>query len=106
MLMPMTMAATATTPTMENHRRRRMGSIRLALLDQHGVQVEPEADEAGEKDQVAHADDAAGEVLVAVDDRDAARDLGQGGDVAGQEIGHHRIGRDGEHEAYRDGEDE
>src|SRR6478609_5556987 len=95
MLMPMTMAATAMTPMMENQIRRCMASVRLALVDEDGVQEQPEADEGGEEDHVAQADDATGEVLEPVDHRDAARDLGEHRRVARQEVGHHRIGCDG-----------
>jgi hypothetical protein len=91
---------------MENQRRRRIAAIRLALFHQHGVQVQPEADEGGEEDQVAHADDASGEVLEAVDHRDPAGDVGQDRGIAGEEVGDHRIGRDGEDEAHGDREDE
>src|SRR6516162_4199252 len=105
MLMPMTIAATATTPTIENQMRRRMTSVRLPLFDDHGVEEQPEADEGGEKDQVAQADHAAGEVLEAVDHRNAPRNLCERRGVAGQEIGNHRIGRDSKNEANRDTED-
>src|SRR5215471_5383852 len=89
MLMPMTIAATATTPISENQMRRRM-SVGLPLFDDHGVHVQPEADEGDEEDQVAQADDAAGEVLEPVDHRDAAGDLRQHRRVARQEVGDHR----------------
>src|SRR4051794_25603244 len=102
MLMPMTMAATASTPTMENQMRRRMASVSLPLFDDHSSEIQPEADEGREEDQVAQADDAAGEVLETVDHRDATCDLGQSRRVAREEVGDHGIRRDGEHEAHRD----
>src|ERR1700739_3051157 len=77
MLMPMTMAATAMTPMMEGQIPRRIASIRLALIDEYGVQEQPEPDEGGEEDQVAQADHAAGEVLEPVDHRDAPCDVGK-----------------------------
>src|SRR5579872_1002589 len=64
-LMPMTIAATAITPTSEVQKRRT--SIRLPLLDDHGIQEQPEADECREEDQVTQADDAACEILEPVD---------------------------------------
>src|SRR3984957_17146734 len=106
MLMPMTMAATAMTPMMENQIRRRIASVRLPLFDDDGVEEQPETDEGGEEDQIAQADHAAGEVLEPVDHRDAPCDLGERRRVARQEIGHNGIGGDGEHEAHRDGEHE
>src|SRR5262252_8764793 len=85
MLMPMTMAATATTPMTENQIRRRIVSVRLPLFDDDRVEEQPEADEGDEEDQVAQAVHAAGEVLEAIDHRDAAGDLGQRRRVARQE---------------------
>src|SRR3984957_14424681 len=102
MLMPMTMAATAMTPMMENQIRRRIASVRLPLFDDDGVEEQPEPDEGGEEDQIPQADHAAGEVLEPVDHRDPSCDLGERRRVAREEIGHHRIGCDGEHEAHRD----
>src|SRR6478736_5218060 len=77
MLMPITIAATAITPMMENQMRRRMVSVRLSLFDQHCVEEQPEADEGGEEHQVAQADYAAREVLETVYHRDATRDLAE-----------------------------
>src|SRR6476660_8137210 len=102
MLMPMTMVATATTPMTENQIRRRIASVRLSLIDDDRVEEQPEADEGGKEDQVAQADHAAGEVLEAVDHRDAAGDLGEHRRVARQEVGDHRIRSDGEQEAHGD----
>jgi hypothetical protein len=52
MFIPMAIAATATTPRMENASRRtvspRMLSVRLPLIDQHSVQEQEKADERGE----------------------------------------------------------
>src|SRR5271157_4088382 len=90
MLMPMTMAATARTPTTENQIRRCIGSVRLALFDDHRVQEQPEPDEGCEKYKVAQADDAAREILESVDDGDAAGDVGQCRRVARQEVGDDR----------------
>src|ERR1700729_3430848 len=106
MLMPMTLAGTAMTPRMDDQKRRRMVSVRLPLIDDHGVQEQPEPDEGGEEDEVAQADDAAGEVLEAVDHRDAPGNIGQHRRVARQEVGDDGIRRHGEDEAYADGEDE
>src|SRR5277367_6277406 len=104
MLMPMTMAATAMTPRMDDQKRRRMVSVRLPLIDDHRVQEQPEPDEGGEEDQVAQADDASGEVLEAVDHCDAPGDVGEHRCVARQEVGDDGIRRDGEDEAHGDGE--
>src|ERR1700722_14056597 len=106
MLMPMTMAATAMTPMMENQIRRRIASVRLPLFDDDGVEEQPKPDEGGEEDQIAQADHAAGEVLEPVDHRDASCDLGERRRVAREEVRHHRIGGDGKNEAHSDGEHE
>src|SRR4051812_29899151 len=105
-LMPMTMAATASTPMMENQVRRSMASVCLPLFDDDGVEEQPEADKGREEDEVAQADHAAGEVLEALDHRDAPRDLGEYRGVAREEVGDDGIGCDGEHKAHRNGEDE
>src|SRR5579871_2029360 len=76
MLRPMTIAATAITPMMEDQKRRRM-SVRLPLIDDNRVQEQPEPHERREEDQVAQADHAAGEILKTIDHRKAACDLCQ-----------------------------
>src|ERR1700744_5889900 len=75
MLMPMTIAATAITPTSELQKRRI--SVCFPPLDDHGIQEEPKADECREEDQVAQADHTAGKVLKAVDHRDPSCDVRQ-----------------------------
>src|SRR5579862_7234235 len=97
MLMPMTIAATASTPITENASPR-MGSIRLALIDEHRGQEQPEPDERREKDYVAQRYDAAGEVLIAVDDSEAPCDIRHQRCVSAEEIGDQRIGCGGEEE--------
>ena len=49
MLMPMTIAAAAITPMTEKARRR-IGSVRLPLIDEHRGQEQPEPDERREED--------------------------------------------------------
>src|SRR5690348_528373 len=76
MLMPMAIAAAASTPMMEKVSRR-IGSVRFPLIDENRVQEQEEADEGGEIDQVAQRDDATGEVGEAVDDGDPPRERAQ-----------------------------
>src|SRR3978361_1116489 len=86
MLMPMTIAAAAMTPMTEKARRR-IGSIRLALIDEHRGQEQPEPDERREKHQIPQRDDAAGERLVAIDHGESPGDFGHQRRIAVEEIG-------------------
>ena len=97
--MPMTIAATAMTPMTENARRR-MGSIRLALIDEHRGQEQPEPDERREEYQIRQRDDAAGKILIAVDDGEAPRDIRHHRRIAIEEVGDQRIRRGGEDETH------
>src|SRR5579864_6863495 len=97
MLMPITIAATAITPMTENARRR-MGSIRLALIDEHRGQEQPEPDERREKYEVPQRHDAAGKVLIALDDSEPPRDIRHQRRVAAEEVGDQRIRCGGENE--------
>src|SRR6185312_3006040 len=89
-LIPMTIAAAAMTPRMEKLSRR-IGSVRLPLVDKDGVQEQPEPDEGREEDHVAQGHDAAGEILEPVDHRDPAGHGAERRDVVRQEIRHQRI---------------
>src|ERR1700761_1799020 len=104
MWMPMAIAATAMMPRMEKLKRR-MGSVRLPLIDQHGVQEQEEPDEAGEIDDIAQRDDAAGEIGEALDDGHPSGDGTQDRYIGGQEVIDDRVGGDGEDEADGNGED-
>src|SRR4051794_18020117 len=101
MLMPMAIAAAAMTPMTENARRR-MGSIRLALIDEHRGQKQPEPDERREENQIPQRNDPASQRLVPVDHRQTPRDLRHDRRVPIEEIRHQRIRRRGEDEAYGD----
>src|SRR5579872_6514645 len=74
-LMPTTMAATAMMPMIDDQMRRAIDSVRLALIDEYGVQEQPEPDESDEENHITQADDAAGEVLEPIDHRDAPSDV-------------------------------
>src|ERR1035437_7385105 len=86
MFTPMTMAATAMTPRMEPRKRARMGSVRFALIDDDGVQEQPEADERHEIHQIGHPDHTTGEILVAVEDADTPRHVGKARRRVAQEV--------------------